>query len=216
LARFPPLWAAGTIDRVAELTAAAGSYRMKKPVCSPRRSPKGRAAFTLIELMIVVAILGVLASLALPAFRTVMLRSRTAEVSSNLDAMFKAVATYYITERGGAGQAANVSTACTVSDAGPVPVLLGSQKQRMPNTDPAFNALGFSIADYVYYAYGLSTESITGSCGGTANDTTVYTLYANGDLDLDGALSTFELAVGSDNENQLYHSRGMHIENELE
>jgi type IV pilus assembly protein PilA len=189
---------------------------MKKPACSTSRVPKGRAAFTLMELMIVVAIMGVLAALAIPAFRTVLLRSRTAEVSSNLSAMFKSVATYYMAERGGMGQSANMSMACTVSDAGPLPAQPKAQKQKMPNTDPQFLALGFSIGDYVYYGYGLATESVTGTCGGTANDTTVYTLYAHGDLDNDTTLSTFELSVGSDKENQLYHSRGMHIDKELE
>jgi prepilin-type N-terminal cleavage/methylation domain-containing protein len=189
---------------------------MKKPACVPRRRPKLRAAFTLIELMIVVAILGVLASLAIPAFRTVLFRSRTAEVSSNLSMMFKSVSTYYTAERAGAGQNANMTTSCTVSDAGPLPSTLTKQKQRMPNTDPQFQAIGFTIADYVYYGYGLATESVTGTCGGVANDNTVYTLFAHGDLDDDDLLSTFELAVGSDGENVLYHSRGMHIVNELE
>jgi prepilin-type N-terminal cleavage/methylation domain-containing protein len=189
---------------------------MKKPACSPNRCPKDRAAFTLIELMIVVAILGVLASLAVPAFRSVLLRSRTAEVSSNLSAMFKCVATYYTAERGGKGQTASVSTACTVSDAGPLPANPQSQKQKLADTDLQFRAIGFSISDYVYYGYGLATETGTGTCGGASNDNTVYTLYANGDLDNDRVLSTFEIAVGSDNENQLYHSRGMHIDKELE
>jgi prepilin-type N-terminal cleavage/methylation domain-containing protein len=185
---------------------------MKKPV------PRGVAAFTLIELMIVVAIVGVLASLAVPAFRTVLLRSRTAEVSGNLNAMFKSAAAYYSGERADVqGQAAGIASHCTVSDAGPLPVTPGMQKQRMPNTDPEFRAIGFSIADYVYYGYGLYADSPgTGSCGNLANDNTVYTLYAHGDLDGDGQTSTFELAVGSDNENELYHARGMSIDKELE
>jgi prepilin-type N-terminal cleavage/methylation domain-containing protein len=186
---------------------------MKKSASLERRN---RAAFTLIELMIVVAIIGVLASLAVPAFRTVLLRSRTAEVASNLNAMFKNAASYYSAERAQKGQTASVSLHCTVSDAGPLPADPQTQKQRMPNTDPNFREIGFSIADFVYYGYGLATETGVGTCGGTLNDSTVYTLYAIGDLDDDNTTSTFELAVGSDPENELYHARGMNIVNELE
>jgi prepilin-type N-terminal cleavage/methylation domain-containing protein len=186
---------------------------MKKFASLERR---GLAGFTLIELMIVVAIVGVLASLAVPAFRSVLLRSRTAEVSSNLNAMFKNAASYYSAERGEKGQTASVSLHCTVSDAGPLPVKPQAQKQPMTNTDPNFREIGFSIADYVYFGYGLATETGAGTCGGAANDLTVYTLYAIGDLDNDNTTSLFELAVGSDNENELYHSRGMSITRELE
>lgn len=186
---------------------------MKKSASLERRT---RAAFTLIELMIVVAIIGVLSSLAVPAFRTVLLRSRTAEVASNLNAMFKSAASYYSAERGQKGQTASVDLHCTVSAAGPIPADPGAQKQRLPNTDPSFRALGFTIADYVYYGYGLNPDTGLGACGGTANDSTVYTLFAIGDLDDDGVESTFELAVGSDSENELYHARGMNISNELE
>jgi prepilin-type N-terminal cleavage/methylation domain-containing protein len=186
---------------------------MKKFDSSERRS---RAAFTLIEMMIVVAIVGVLSSLAVPAFRSVLLRSRTAEVSSNLNAMFKNAASYYSAERGERGQTASVNLHCTVSEVGPIPSDPGVQKQRVPNTDPNFRAIGFSIADYVYYGYGLTPETGLGACGGTANNLTVYTLFAIGDLDGDNVTSMFELAVGSDNENELYHSRGMSIDKELE
>jgi prepilin-type N-terminal cleavage/methylation domain-containing protein len=54
----------------------------------PKRSPRG---FTLIELMVVVCIIGILASVALPAFHKSTLRARRAERDTILTALHRAV-----------------------------------------------------------------------------------------------------------------------------
>jgi type IV pilus assembly protein PilA len=58
-----------------------------------KQSP--RRGFTLIELMIVVAIIGVLAAIAIPNFIKFQARSKTSEAKSNLKAVFTAQQSWY-------------------------------------------------------------------------------------------------------------------------
>jgi type IV pilus assembly protein PilA len=51
--------------------------------------------FTLIELMIVVAIIAILAALAIPNFLSFVVKTRRTEVKTNLEAIYKAQSSYY-------------------------------------------------------------------------------------------------------------------------
>jgi prepilin-type N-terminal cleavage/methylation domain-containing protein len=173
-----------------------------------------RGGFTLLELMTVVGILGLLAALAIPGYTAYVRRSKASEVTTNLNSMFKSAATYYSMERGAKGAGSTVlASNCTVASGGPSPADPGRQKQKF-TADVPFQSLGFHIADYVQYAYGMVSRN--GGCGKSANTDSIYTFYANGDLDGDDALSTFELMVGSDSNNVLYHGVGFYVANETE
>lgn len=63
---------------------------------SPSRGQR-RAGYTLIEIMVVVAIIGLLASIAVPAFIGQMMRSRTTEAISTIGAIREAQDAYYAT-----------------------------------------------------------------------------------------------------------------------
>ncbi len=175
--------------------------------------------FTLIELMIVVAIIGVLAAVAVPAFMKYIRKAKTAEVREHTRRMYEQARVYYFETYGArtAGgivkhqfpdtvQMTPVSTCCQPD---------GSNKCS-PNaaqwSDPTWRALHFSMDDPHYYRY----EFISGGTGTGAE----FTVRAMGDLDCDGIESTFEMygtvMTGESGGGEVSGSSGLARINELE
>jgi len=165
---------------------------------------KNKKGFTLIELMIVVAIIGILAAIAIPAFVKYLKQTKTSEAGLNLKTLGDGAASYYQAEHLDTdGQPVNrqfPTTDYTESNTAEVEmptgaVSAGNKKTADNFTDPAWTALKFQISKPAYYRY-----TYTPANGATAADEDSYGSVAEGDLDGDAVTSQFTVN-GSSNAN---------------
>ena len=165
-------------------------FTMEKAEMPATNQPKSNG-FTLVELMIVVAIIGILAAIAVPAFSRYVKKARTAEALGQLNKEWAGSLTYYHTDHmgtwgavlpkqfpgpSGAWASADKECACLLD-----------QRCMAANpiwgTDSVWLALSFSLPDSHHYMPGYS-----GAGSGTDAQ---FTAYSKGDLDCDSTLAEF-------------------------
>ena len=129
---------------------------------------QNRKGFTLIELMIVVAIIGILAAVAIPGFMTYIKNSKTSEAKTNLDAIKKGAVSYFEVEHYAKdGMSAFTKTypvADTVTGIGGE-AGAGTIGKKFKPTDYDFkvapwNMLNFSISSPFYYYYNYAATGV--------------------------------------------------------
>jgi type IV pilus assembly protein PilA len=161
--------------------------------------------FTLVELMIVVAIVGVLAVLAVYGVRKYIANAKTAEAKNSLGQISRDAVSAFEGERmSGAVLAEGANTAviralCQTGSAGngvPATAPAGAKYQSTkadwsPSTDVQNNTgwpcLKFEMTAPQYYSYRYEADSTSTTMG------TSFVATANGDLNGDGTPSTFRI-----------------------
>jgi type IV pilus assembly protein PilA len=166
--------------------------------------------FTLLELMIVVAIVGLLASIAVPGFVHYIAKAKSTEARTLVEKIYNGARIYWLEPHGLAGsltplaaqfpetQAATPAISCCASAGGRC-VPLQAEWQ-----DPTWLGLGFSVDDMHYYQYEFVSS---------ANE---FTARAIGNLDCDSVFSSFGMVGRVDPANGVFGLAAMNRTDELE
>ncbi|WP_437683721.1 pilin [Sorangium sp. So ce131] len=192
--------------------------------------------FTLVELMIVVAIIGVLAALAIYGVTRYLASAKTSEAKNTVGAISRAAAGAYERESAPPQILANGASAqssqalCESADAVPAALTDVANRKYQPNTAPntdfdtgtdqeGWRCLKFSMSQPVYYQYnytrGANTPNMPGTPPPVGATDTGFEAGAIGDLDGDGVYSGFARG-GTIFQGQLALATQVYIANEFE
>jgi type IV pilus assembly protein PilA len=159
--------------------------------------------------MIVVAIIGILAAVAVPAYLKYLYRSKTVEATMNLRTMYDGAVAYYVGEH--SDTAGSVLAKQFPGNAGPTPTVIPGANKHVPVVaefkTPEWAALDFSISDPYQYQYSFTVVG--------APPTPFAAMTAQGDLDGDGIYSTYQRHIQG-NRDQVQGDAALYTDKEIE
>lgn len=135
------------------------------------RQARASAGFTLIEMMVSVAIIGILAAIAIPAFQNYQHRSKRSEAMANVVAIARMEQSHF----------AEFNSYVPVLLSQPGGGLGPSQRPWTPAADLAFSSVGWRPEGNVYFDYEVNVDDA--SCPGC------FTVTAYGNVDADPNLA---------------------------
>ena len=139
--------------------------------------------FTLIEMMIVVAIIGLLAAIAIPSFQNYQFNAKRGEAYNNLAALVKSQKAYFHEH----GAYIGVPLAEPGNTQGTLPQ---QNKRSVAELEAAFASVGWTPDGDVFYDYdaaGMGVANGVGNDSPSCSDPGTLTLTAYGDVDGDGS-----------------------------
>ena len=144
---------------------------------------KNKKGFTLIELMIVVAIIGILAAIAIPNFLRFQARAKQSEARQNLGGIYTAYVSYFSdwnTYPTAAGTPCTVVEGCTA-----VNCLTVADWAPTGRTRYAYSCVGTIVFPNVLPTLNSLASSCSTAAGSSEASTNAFTVTACGNVDND-------------------------------